>query len=183
LLILSAPRLAPARLVGPKATSADELLSSRMPPFSITRSMRGAGFPLSLEEFSMCRSVSLACLVLVVLLTAGCSGKKEPPSVPVKGKVTLDGKDLPEGEITFIVFGHAPNIVPIKDGAYSGKAMVGKNRVEIRAYKQGPPLSTDPSGPPTKVNYVPDRYNGHTTLEADVTAGGANDFPFTVTSR
>lgn len=119
-----------------------------------------------------------ACFVLSV----GC-GKYGPPQAPVKGKVTLDGHPLPEGEITFLVSGNAPTILPIKDGEYQGKAVAGKNRVEIRAFVDGPPLSTEPNGPPTKLNYLPDRFSGHSKLQANVVAKGANDFSFPITSR
>ncbi|WP_157369660.1 hypothetical protein [Zavarzinella formosa] len=123
--------------------------------------------------------------MIAIFWTTGCgdTGKKKAASVPVKGTVTLDGKPLPEGEMSFGLTGEAPVILTVKDGAFSGNAYVGNNHVEIRAYKDGPPLSTDPEKKPSKVNYLPDRYGYKSTLTAEVASGGANDFKFEVTSR
>jgi hypothetical protein len=134
----------------------------------------------------MCRNVYLAGLAFAVVWTVGCgnSGRKELPAVAVMGTVTLDNKPMREGEISLEVVGEAaPVILPVKDGAFSGEVKIGKNRVEVFSYKQGPPLSTEPDGPPTRVNIIPDRYNGHTRFEANVTAEGPNEFKFPVTSR
>jgi len=119
--------------------------------------------------------------MLVLPWNSGC-GKGKPAPVPVKGTVQLNGKPLPKGEIIFSVPGEPVCTFQISDGSFSGDAHPGKNRVEVASYKDGPPLSTDPSGPPTKVNTLPPRYNIKTTLDADVTEGGANDFKFTLTS-
>jgi hypothetical protein len=119
-----------------------------------------------------------------MFVVVGCGkGKPKPVPAAVKGAVTLDGKALPDGEIIFTASGFAPVILPIKDGAFSGEANVGKNAVEVRAYKVGPPLSTDPKGAPTKTNYIPAQYNDKTTLSADVAADTTNDFKFDVTSK
>ena len=135
-----------------------------------------------LRVLSMLRAVTISFGVCCLLLAVGC-GQKSAPMATVSGKVNLDGKPLPEGEITFLGPGGAPIILPIKDGAYSGKVAAGKNRVEIRAYKAGPPMSTAPNGPPTKVNYLPERYSGQSKLEADVAPSGGDIPPFEITSR
>jgi hypothetical protein len=97
--------------------------------------------------------------------------------------VTLDGKPLLEGDILFSIAGYPPEKIPIKEGAFSGEAMVGKNLVEVMAYKQGPPITTDPEKKPSKINTIPDKYNGpHSTLSADVGSSGANDLKFEVKS-
>ncbi len=72
---------------------------------------------------------------------------------------------------------------PLKDGAYSGNANVGKNKVEVRAFKDGPPLSTDPEEKPTKLNHLPERFGISSQLTAEVTADGTNDFKFEVSAR
>lgn len=132
----------------------------------------------------MIRRVSLLCLVLTGLVGCG-GGKAGPTPVDVKGTVTLDGKPMPDGDIRFVLEGQAPTVFPVSNGAYSGKANAGKNRVEVRAYRKAAPsptaLATD--DPNARVNYLPDRYNSQTTLQAEVKPGAANDFPFTVTSR
>jgi hypothetical protein len=131
----------------------------------------------------MTRYLFLVCLSLAVG-ALGCEERKKPPppAAPVKGTVTLDGKPMPEGEI-ILSLGETPSVLVIKDGAFAGTALTGSNHVEIRAFKVGPPLSTDPNKEPTKVNFIPSRYNVSSTLTADVTTGGTNEFKFDVTSR
>jgi hypothetical protein len=124
------------------------------------------------------------CLATVIVLAVGCGdGKKKLTTVEVKGSVTLDGKPMHDGEIYFILAGQAPTQFEVKDGAFSGKANAGKNKVEIRSYKVGPPLTTDPENKPTKTNFIPDRFNATTTLEEEVKVGGSNDFKFDVVSK
>jgi len=126
----------------------------------------------------------VVCLGLAFIVGFGCSSSvKKPAVVDVKGTVNLNGKPLSEGEIAFDKSGEVPQVAPIKEGAFSGKGFVGENRVEIRAFKVGPPLSTDPTNTPTKVNFLSDKYQGpNSTLKATVPAGGANDLKFEVTS-
>ncbi|WP_040891671.1 hypothetical protein [Zavarzinella formosa] len=132
----------------------------------------------------MDRRAWLMALFITIVSTTGCdSGKKKAVAVPVKGSVMIDGKPLAEGEISFLVSNEAPTTFPIKDGAYSGNANVGKNKVEVRAFKDGPPLSTDPEKKPTKLNYLPERFGISSQLTAEVTAGGTNDFKFEVSAR
>ena len=118
---------------------------------------------------------------LVIGLTLGCGGSNSRISIeetPVKGSVMVNGKALAEGEIYFIVSGYAPNIIPIANGEYAGKAKVGNNRIEIRSWKAGPPLSTDTTKQPTKVNTISNAYNDASKLTAEVQLKGENDFKF-----
>ena len=118
---------------------------------------------------------------LVIGLTLGCGGSNSRISIeetPVKGSVMVNGKALAEGEIYFIVSGYAPNIIPIANGEYAGKAKVGNNRIEIRSWKEGPPLSTDTTKQPTKVNTISNAYNDASKLTAEVQLKGENNFKF-----
>ncbi len=120
---------------------------------------------------------------LVIGLTLGCGGSNSRITLeetPVKGSVMVKGKALAEGEIYFIVSGYAPSIIPIANGEYAGKAKVGNNRIEIRSWKAGPPLSTDTTKQPTKVNTIPNAYNDNSKLTAEVQSKGDNDFKFSV---
>ena len=121
-------------------------------------------------------------LCLLPLLFVGCSNK--PKMVSVSGKVTLDGKPLPEGEIIFASPGLVPETLPIKDGKYEGKVQVGNKRVEIAAYRDGPRqfMGTQDMGP-SRENYIPARYNVNSTLKAEVSDSGPKEFDFAVTSR
>lgn len=120
----------------------------------------------------------------VIGLTLGCGGGSNArmplEEALVKGSVTLKGKALAEGEIYFVVSGYAPNIIPIENGEYSGKAKVGSNGVEIRSWKAGPPLSTDPTKQPTKVNAIPSAYNDSSKLTAVIESKGENNFKFSI---
>lgn len=119
---------------------------------------------------------------MVIGLTLGCGGDSNAriplEETPVKGFVTVKGKALAEGEIYFVVSGYAPNIIPIENGEYSGKAKTGSNRVEIRSWKAGPPLSTDPTKQPSKLNTIPSAYNDASKLTANVVSKGENEFKF-----
>ena len=95
----------------------------------------------------------------------------------------VDGKPMADGEIYFVLSGQAPTTFPVKDGAFSGTGNVGKNAVEIRAYKIGTALLGDPNKSPTKVNIIPARFSDLSKLTADVTEGGANDFKFEINSK
>lgn len=125
---------------------------------------------------------ALLAFALAAAAVIGCGGKSGPKTVPVKGSVLLNNKALPDGEVFLLVTGQAPTICPVKDGEFSGEAYVGTNKVEVRAYKDGPPLTTDPTKAPTKINYIPTTYNDQSKLTADVVAGGANTFKFEVTA-
>ena len=118
---------------------------------------------------------------LVIGLTLGCGGSNSRTTLeetPVKGSVMVKGKALAEGEIYFIVSGYAPNVIPIANGEYAGKAKVGNNRIEIRSWKEGPPLSTDTTKQPTKVNTISNAYNDASKLTAEVQLKGENNFKF-----
>jgi hypothetical protein len=125
-------------------------------------------------------------LFLVITLLSGCSNPQNappPPITKVKGKVNLDGKPMADGEIRFMVAGQGPKITAIKDGTFSGEAFVGKNQVDVVLEKDGPPSTTDPKIL-TKVNLVDDIFSGpKTTLSAEVTKDGANDFNFEVFTK
>ena len=124
-------------------------------------------------------------LLILCMFLVGCDGKDRP--VAVQGEVTLDGKPLEKGKISFITPGQVPEQIDIQAGAYSGKVKAGKRRVEIGAYRpyQIPPEVPESMRPLMKggeENYLPDVYHTNSTLEADVTSGGKNKFDFKLSS-
>ncbi len=129
------------------------------------------------------RTLLLAALAPLLIGLLGCSSAKGVPmdaTVPVQGTVQLDGKPLAEGEITFAVDGKPPQIAAITQGAYSGKAIPGANRVEVAVYR----TETDPmTGDQIKINILPPRYNVRTTLTAQVADSGENQFDFQIQSK
>jgi hypothetical protein len=98
--------------------------------------------------------------------------------VAVSGTVTWEGAPIPHGDIRF--FPLDPHITPtagkIIDGAYAFEARPGEKRVEITSYRLSGKLT--PAGKPIGEMYIPDRYNANSTLTADVTFDGDNQFNF-----
>jgi hypothetical protein len=113
----------------------------------------------------------------------GCKSKPSTPVGKIKGTITIDGGPIPTGEIHFVAPGVPPQVLEIKNGAFEGQAPVGDNKVEVFIYVEGPPVEKY-GGARSKTNTVPDRYWGaNTTLAANVTAGGPNEFKFEVYSK
>lgn len=133
----------------------------------------------------MKRPLSLLTCFLTLLFLLGCNrGPQEPVPVPVHGTVMLDDQPLPEGEILFKIPGQVPAFTEIRDGKYSLQVKPGKKEVEVLAYRMGKDF--DMGGviiKGTKENYIPERYNTKTTLKAEITPEGPNEFHFKVTSK
>ena len=133
----------------------------------------------------MNRHVCFVACLFASLMLAGC-GSSEPPApkkYPVSGKVTQDGKPLPEGTILFktIATGSVQSL-EIKDGEFQGESEAGERRIEINAYRI---IKGDFNGMKGEVqeSLIPARYNVESTLTAKVTAGGTNQFTFEVSSE
>ena len=116
----------------------------------------------------------------LILLVAGCSdnGRSE-----VSGTVKLNGRPIAEGAITFIpVEGNTgPGAgAEIRDGKYfiarDKGVMPGKNRVELRAFRETGRKVQDPTGKPGMMTFeramvFPPEYNDKSTLVRDVKPG------------
>jgi len=110
---------------------------------------------------------------------------KDKPGLraPVEGTVLLDGRPMRSGEIWFVPAGKPATKLTIMemDGTFSGLAAIGRNRVEIYLFKDGPPSATDPKVA-TKINVIHPKYSGpQSSLVVDV-ADRVNDFKFAVLS-
>lgn len=134
------------------------------------------------------RIAFLLTVSLVLLSTGGCGRSGPPPRkiVPVSGVVTLDGKPLPDGFVTFV----SPQegrfeTFPVKEGKFNGKAELGVRTVDIIAVRdlQAPAAGNDGKGPPRPLreNYLPAKYSMNSPLKADVTEAGPNVFNFDLT--
>lgn len=133
-------------------------------------------------------------LALALAAGSGCNG--ESRHVSVSGTVTLDGKTLDDGNIQFTPDGSDGLAVGamVSNGRYSlpnppGLAP-GKYRVSILASESAaarpdmPPdvgMAIAKAGGTSKP--IPARYNEHTTLRAEVTAGGSNAFDFALSGK
>lgn len=128
--------------------------------------------------FWLCAFFSLALI--------GCGSGDRP--VAVSGSVLLDDQPLSSGKISFITPGQVPEQIDIRDGKFTGKAKLGKRRVEIAAYRpyQIPPevpASMRPLMKGGEENYLPDIYHTRSTLDAEVTSSGPNEFSYKLVSQ
>ncbi len=133
----------------------------------------------------------LAPICLLMLAILGCGS--EPALESASGRVTLDDKPLGDGTIEFMPEGGKGLAVGalIQEGMYRlpnppGLAP-GRYRVSISArggsaVRAGTQPDLDLGRPGVK-DPIPARYNEQTTLHADVTAQGSNDFPFDLSSK
>jgi len=127
-------------------------------------------------------------LGLALLLGVGC-GPSDGKYV-VTGKVTLDGQPIPNGEIRFVDSTNAQNVdgAAIEGGKFNFETSARQNRVEIRASKESPGMTTDSGIDPGQktpliVEYIPAKYNERSELSAEVSAGGPNVFEFKLESK
>ena len=125
-------------------------------------------------------------VLIGALFLPGCSRKT--PTYPVSGTVTIDGKPIPDGSISFLDPQNAlgPDGGTIKDGKYEFKAKPGLKKVEIRASRVGkyPPGQAGAMGEAEgPIEYIPERYRKNTELKAEVTATGPNQFEFQLKSE
>ncbi|WP_425614166.1 hypothetical protein NA78x_004027 [Anatilimnocola sp. NA78] len=137
------------------------------------------------KKLLMIASLRPACWLSLLLLTAclgiGCA-KKEAPVFPVKGTVTLDGNPLSEGTVYFKTLAEGKvEAMPVKDGKFEGKALEGKRRIEVVAYRQIPVPGE--MGGSIQENMIARRYNFESTLTADVGPTSSNEYEFKVTSK
>jgi hypothetical protein len=132
---------------------------------------------------------------LGMLTLAGCGDSDELPREPVSGTVTLDGKPLASGLITFQPEGTdiaTQGGGPIESGEYAiprDQGLVpGKYTVSITSGGGSETIVDDtnnmPGMPPVpSQETIPARYNTESELTAEVTAGGANRFPFELKTK
>lgn len=123
----------------------------------------------------MVRCIPAVCVLAALSAIGGCgsSGSQARP-VAISGTVNLDGKPMPQGDITLIgVEGGPPATLEVKNGTFSGEATPGKKRVEIRANKPGKATKMGDviiEGSPE--NYLPERFNTESTMKAEVGPDG-----------
>ncbi len=124
---------------------------------------------------------------LLFTLLAGCGSSK---TAPVSGRVTLNGKPLAKASVTFAPVGGTsaeepgPSSAAItdSDGRYTLRligqdgrgAVIGKHKVRIALQEEVDESDDNPS----KLKQLPLKYNGQTTLEFDVPAGGTESADF-----
>ena len=136
--------------------------------------------------------------VLGVVAVAGCS--KEPYSLAsVSGKVTLNGRPLPNATVTFQPIGSLKQdpgpgstgrtdadgrytLLTVAVGSRRRGAVVGWHHVSITTQSGAKPQasSDDRQRPPPEI--LPDRYNARTDLKFEVPPKGTEQADFELTS-
>jgi hypothetical protein len=113
-------------------------------------------------------------------LPLGCGS---PSTYTITGTVTLDGQLVEQGEILFVPIekDQAPDSGLITKGTYTVQVKAGPKQVEIRAVREVPEKRT-PMGP-VFLDYIPEEYNKHSHLTAEITAGGKKKWDFHLTTE
>jgi hypothetical protein len=136
-------------------------------------------------------------LVLLLAAAAGCN--PGPQIAPVSGTITMDGKPLPNVDISFQPIGSESNPNPGRgsaaktdaegrytlkiDGTING-AVVGKHRIVISSSQTTAvdPETGSADGAPVEREMVPPEYNYRSTLTFEVPAGGTDKADFQLDS-
>jgi hypothetical protein len=139
----------------------------------------------------MLAQATLLMAIPGVLLICGCGGHGERQSI--EGTVTLDGKPLENGQITFVPQADTKGPTAgatIAGGKFlvsaAGGPFAGKFRVDITASRpSGKKIADRFTGKLTDEceQFIPARYNSQSQLTADVKAGVENRFEFTMNSK
>ncbi|WP_165070745.1 hypothetical protein [Paludisphaera rhizosphaerae] len=137
------------------------------------------------------RSLALLTALTTSLALTGC-GEREPERHPVAGKVSLDGKPLATGKVTFVPLdGPTASVAEVRDGVFqvdraSGPAS-GRYQVEIVAVALTGKKIPNPDVPgrflDEERDLVPERYNLKSELIAEVAPGAQNAFEFALSSE
>jgi hypothetical protein len=129
--------------------------------------------PVSRSEIVMHRRLLASLVFVIAVFQAGCAR----PRGTVSGEVTLDGRPLEKGVITFAPIDGDPAQVKveIKDGKYTLTTPPGNKRVSISSYKVTgkEKVYPDPNSPERDVlsEALPERYNKKSELTAEVKKG------------
>lgn len=144
------------------------------------------------------RTLFVLAIPILVALATGCSGRGG--LAKVSGTVTLDGKPLPKGTLTFETTGQRPAMARVENGQIveattykTGDGVpVGLHKVSISAFEDAASAVVDDpgKGKAPAANYMmgksllPARYNDPSTsdLTADIKAG-SNALEFKLTSK
>jgi hypothetical protein len=133
-------------------------------------------------------SLSFTCALLLLFLVGCGGGGSGPETFTVSGNVSLDGKPIEKGTISFVpADGKGPTAgAVIKDGAYTAKVTAGSKKVTIVAPKVvgTRKLYDTPDSPTTEEikESIPAKYNSKTTLTANI-QGDASDQNFPLKSK
>ncbi|WP_425613917.1 hypothetical protein NA78x_003762 [Anatilimnocola sp. NA78] len=125
----------------------------------------------------MPRSLLIVCFCLAI---AGCT--PAATTLPISGKVTLDGAPLESADLLFVPadpsFGSEPG--KVTNGTYTAKVRPGKSKVQVTASRVVPgkfgPMGTEPLLEPIHVSNA-------ANLEVDVTKEKKDGYDFELKSK
>lgn len=112
--------------------------------------------------------------VTMAVLLLGCTGTSGDPKYPVTGTVTYAGEPIESGTIVFDpANGEGPSTMGgIENGEIKAEVTAGEKIVRISAVRTLD--KKDQYGEEITESYIPDKYNGSSTLRETVTADGEN---------
>lgn len=125
--------------------------------------------------FEICTLILVGCV-----LGCGGGGPKMPPTFPVSGTVSLDGKPLAEGSIVFDSTDGKTTASSggIKDGKFEFRSTAGEKIVRINSPKVTD--AKDEYGSQISVELVGQEFHRKSTLKATVKEGDNKDLKFEV---
>lgn len=132
----------------------------------------------------------LSVALLMGIAFSGCGQQDPLGRQAISGEVTLDGKPLEQGSITFLPEGKKDTSggAAIAAGKYTiareqGLAP-GKYKVMISASKGGGAAGNEAPGMPMPVaELIPEEYNAKSDKIVDVTEKGPNTFKFDIATK
>ncbi|MCH7726217.1 MAG: hypothetical protein IH991_07035 [Planctomycetes bacterium] len=126
------------------------------------------------------RYCALALAILSVCVMNGCGDAEDegPPLNKVSGKVTLDGKPVKKGNISFDNFEKGQGInVEIVNGSYEMQCPAGVFTVSITATEETGEPADETGQKPTR-EIIPEKFNDNSELKKTVKTGEQTiDFP------
>lgn len=135
---------------------------------------------------SMGKLISVTSFCILAVAISGCGQKGQLDTLPVHGTVTMNGKALTTGVVTFVpergrlATGKIQSNGMFSLSTYSpgDGAVIGKHRVKVSAFENKPPTKRE-SEEPIK-SLIPERYGIESTsgLTYEVKAGQNNEVKF-----
>jgi len=118
----------------------------------------------------------------VIIVALGCG--RGDGFITSTGRVTFDGTPVATGAVSFhpLEQGTAPQGAQIVGGRFRIRTLPGRYRVEIVAGRPQAGGAELTPGMPRLEQYIPERFNAASVLEADVTPRGRNAFTFDLSS-
>lgn len=128
-------------------------------------------------EVYVAKAIAPLTVLLSLTVLPGC-GPNSDGKFPVQGTVTWNGAPIEVGTIAFFPQATAaPEAGKITDGKFSFACPPGRCRVVIRAERFTGKMIESMNQPQIE-QYIPREYNVDSTLTAEVSEDGDNDFTF-----